>query len=305
MALPVRPTLTLIAKETETGNLGIVTASRLVAGGAFLPFLHGGIGAVAAQNLPEPRIASVILEDLSAGVDPQAALERALRFFGWADQRQVGLLVALPQEGQLPALAFTGQNCPSYSGHRVHNDLVVLGCGLTSEKVLEAAENAFLQSPSPHLAERLLEGLIAGEVTDCPEAALPGLRDEGLKDLKSLSDTATMEDFEKEMEVEIEKDSKEIISEKEFQKVKNQVESQFVQQNASMVGIAEQLANYHVYFKDANLINTEINRYNKITREDLQRVAKKYLIKENRVSLFYLPKSAQSKPDGTQIKQQN
>jgi len=87
--------------------------------------------------------------------------------------------------------------------------------------------------------------------------------------------------------------------------VKNQVESQFVQQNASMVGIAEQLANYHVYFKDSNLINTELERYNKIKREDLERVAKKYLTKENRVSLFYLPKSSQNKPDGTQIKQQN
>jgi uncharacterized Ntn-hydrolase superfamily protein len=190
----------LIAKEAETGNLGIVTASRLVAGGAFIPFLHGGIGAVAAQNLPEPRIASVILEDLSAGVDPQAALERALRFFGWADQRQVGLLVALPQEGQLPALAFTGQNCPVYSGHRVHNDLVVLGAGLSSEKVLEAAENAYLQSGSPHLAERLLEALIAGELLDCPESAIPGLREEGLKDLRSVTDTGSMEDFEKEME---------------------------------------------------------------------------------------------------------
>jgi zinc protease len=114
-----------------------------------------------------------------------------------------------------------------------------------------------------------------------------------------------VEDLEKAMDAEIEKVMNELISEKEFQKVKNQVESQFVQQNSSMVGIAEQLANYHVYFKDSNLINTEIERYNKIKREDLQRVAKKYLTKENRVSLFYLPKSAQSKPDNTQIKQQN
>lgn len=114
-----------------------------------------------------------------------------------------------------------------------------------------------------------------------------------------------VEDLEKAIDVELEKVMKELITEKEFQKVRNQVESQFVQQNASMVGVAEQLANYHVYFKDANLVNTEIDRYNKIKREDLIRVAKKYLTKENRVSLYYLPKSAQNKPDNTNIKQQN
>lgn len=112
-------------------------------------------------------------------------------------------------------------------------------------------------------------------------------------------------DLEQAMDAEVEKVKDELISEKEFQKIKNQVESQFVLQNSSMVGIAEQLANYHVYFGDANLINTEIERYNKVTREDLQRVAKRYLSKDNRVVLHYMPKSAQSKPEGTQIKKDN
>lgn len=110
-----------------------------------------------------------------------------------------------------------------------------------------------------------------------------------------------VDDLEKAMDAEVDKVKNELISEKEFQKIRNQVESQIVQQNSSMVGIAEQLANYHVYFSDANLINTEIDRYMKVTREDLQRVAKKYINKENRVVLHYLPKSAQSKPNSTQL----
>lgn len=110
-----------------------------------------------------------------------------------------------------------------------------------------------------------------------------------------------VDDLEKAMDAEIEKVKTTLISEKEFEKIRNQTESQFVQQNSSAAGIAEQLANYHVYFGNADLINNELNRYLKVTREDLQRVAKKYLNKENRVVLHYLPKSAQNKPEGTQL----
>ncbi len=112
-------------------------------------------------------------------------------------------------------------------------------------------------------------------------------------------------DLEKSMDAEIEKVKQELITEKEFQKIRNQIESQYVQQNSSMAGIAERLADYHVYYKNTNLINTEIERYMKVTREDIQRVAKKYLNKENRVVLHYLPKSAQSTSEETQIEKSN
>ena len=80
-----------------------------------------------------------------------------------------------------------------------------------------------------------------------------------------------------------------MVPEREFQKVKNQVQTAFVSANATMAGIAENLANYEVYFGDANLINTQIDNYNKVTREDILNVAKKYLNKNNRVVLYYVP----------------
>jgi predicted Zn-dependent peptidase len=84
------------------------------------------------------------------------------------------------------------------------------------------------------------------------------------------------------------------VSEREFQKVKNQIETSFVTANATMAGVAESLANYEVYFGDANLINTELARYNKVTRDDILNVAKKYLNKDNRVVLYYVPKGSKS-----------
>ncbi len=100
-------------------------------------------------------------------------------------------------------------------------------------------------------------------------------------------------ELEAAMDEEVEKLHEELISEKEFQKLRNQVENDFISANSRVVGIAESLANYHTYFGDANLINTEIERYLAVTREDIRRVARKYFTKNNRVALTYLPKSEQ------------
>ncbi len=97
-------------------------------------------------------------------------------------------------------------------------------------------------------------------------------------------------DLEKEIQVVIDGVKNKMVDEHEFTKVKNQITTEFVTRNSTMEGIAETLANYQVYFGDANLINTEINKYNKVTREDLIRVAKKYLNADNRVVLYYVPK---------------
>lgn len=99
-----------------------------------------------------------------------------------------------------------------------------------------------------------------------------------------------LEDLEQEIQEEVDKVKNELISDYEFQKLRNSIESDFVFNFNSMIGIAENLANYHMYFGDANLINTELERYLKVTKEDIQRVAKKYFVKENRVVLYYLPK---------------
>ncbi len=99
--------------------------------------------------------------------------------------------------------------------------------------------------------------------------------------------------LEESINKEVEKVQTELISEDEFQKLKNQIESDMVSGNSKVEGIAENLANYFVYYGDANLINTEISRYMKVTREDIKRVANEYFRKDNRVVLHYLPKSEQ------------
>lgn len=95
---------------------------------------------------------------------------------------------------------------------------------------------------------------------------------------------------EQALDTEVERVKNETISDREFQKLKNMIETQFVGNNTKMVNIAENLANYKMFYGDANLINTEMSKYMEVTKEDIQNVAKKYFTKDNRVTLFYLPK---------------
>lgn len=147
---------------------------------------------------------------------------------------------------------------------------------------------------------RLQKRLVDKEQKALQIAAFPyALEDHGLFITLGLVNMGVpLHELEEAMNEEIERVKTELVSEQEFQKVRNQVENSFVSSNSTVAGIAESLANYHVYFGDANLINTEIERFNKVSREDLRRVAQKYLSNENRVVLHYLPKSSQPQPAG-------
>jgi len=103
----------------------------------------------------------------------------------------------------------------------------------------------------------------------------------------------SIEELETAIDKEVEKLQNELITEDEFQKLKNQIENDMISQNSKVESIAESLANYAVYYGDANLINTEIDRYMKVTREDIQNAAKKYFRKDNRVTLHYVPKKTE------------
>ena len=94
-----------------------------------------------------------------------------------------------------------------------------------------------------------------------------------------------------EMDEEIVKIQNELISERDYQKLQNQFENQFVSSNSSISGIANSLARYYMLYGDVNLINNEIDIYRSISREDIQAVAKKYLNPNQRVVLEYLPKT--------------
>ncbi len=100
------------------------------------------------------------------------------------------------------------------------------------------------------------------------------------------------QDLEAVINEELERVRTELISEEELQKVRNQIENQMVNSNTTIARRATNLASYHLLYGDANLINTEIERYMQVTREDILRVANEYFREDNRVVLYWLPRGA-------------
>jgi len=99
----------------------------------------------------------------------------------------------------------------------------------------------------------------------------------------------TTDSILKEIDEEILKLQRDLISERDFQKLQNKIENDFVNNNATVEGIAENLATYYLLYGDVNLINTNIKNYLSITREDIRNAAKTYLNSNQRLLLDYIP----------------
>ncbi len=97
--------------------------------------------------------------------------------------------------------------------------------------------------------------------------------------------------LEKVIDEEIEKIKNYGVEEKELEKAKNKVESALVAARQTVQGKADLLAHYYTFYKKPELVNSEIEKYRKVTIEDIKRVASKYLDQTKRVILHYLPKT--------------
>lgn len=117
------------------------------------------------------------------------------------------------------------------------------------------------------------------------------LEDPGLVFMFGIANQGTEpRELEKAMKAEVAKVKDGNITADEFKKVQNQTEFEFATRNSRISGIAELLATNYTYFKNSNLVNTELAKYQKVTLADLKRVANKYLVPDNSLVVYYLPK---------------
>jgi zinc protease len=98
------------------------------------------------------------------------------------------------------------------------------------------------------------------------------------------------EDVEAAVYEEIARLQKEPIADWELQKARNGARRNFINGLQSSLARANSIGQYAVYYGDPNLINTRLDKVSAVTKEDVQRVANKYLVQTNRTVVITVPK---------------
>ncbi len=150
-------TFSVVARDPETGDLGVATQSRFIAVGAVVPWAHAEIGAVATQAHANVSFGPKGLDRMGRGEDAADVIAHLTQEDPQASLRQVGMV-----DGQGRAAAFTGEECLAWAGHVVGAGFCTLGNILASEEVVHDMAAAF-EGTEEALPERLLATLEAGQ----------------------------------------------------------------------------------------------------------------------------------------------
>jgi predicted Zn-dependent peptidase len=80
------------------------------------------------------------------------------------------------------------------------------------------------------------------------------------------------------------------VSDYELEKIKNRVETYFSSGRQSIIGLSDKFSFLKTFYNDCGRINAEVMNYLSITKDDIVTSANKYLNRNQRVVLNYLPK---------------
>lgn len=150
-------TFTAIARCSDTGKFGIVTATRPPGVGGRVPHIAANSGAVAIMAIADRRLGDTALKLLDMGYKAPGVIEALVSADPYCEYRQLGVIDA---DGH--AAARTGANNRDWSGHHIRENFIALGNVLVGEHVLDAIEEGYGRSPDAPFEERLMQALEAG-----------------------------------------------------------------------------------------------------------------------------------------------
>lgn len=151
-------TFSIIARDEETGRIGVAVASKFFAVGARNAFIRTGAGAIISQAFFNPYYGPRGLALLAVG----ASAPDAVRLLTTADEgRDLRQLHVMDRRGQFAA--HTGGECADWCGHLCKETFSVAGNTLKDAGVIEAVAAAYEASTDVPFARRLIAAMQAGE----------------------------------------------------------------------------------------------------------------------------------------------
>src|SRR5262245_20941823 len=110
-------TWSIIARDEQTGRVGIAVATRFFAVGAMVPHIQSGAGAVASQAFMNPHYGPQGLALLRSGVGADEVVARLAQADEGCHNRQLHLM---DRDGS--CAAYTGTACIAWCGHEVRRN---------------------------------------------------------------------------------------------------------------------------------------------------------------------------------------
>jgi uncharacterized Ntn-hydrolase superfamily protein len=150
-------TYSIVARDRETGELGVAVQSRAFNTGAIVPWAAPGVGVVATQSYTEPSYGPLGLDLLRAGRTPEEALAELVAADEEPEYRQVAIL-----DGNGRVAVHVGEACIPAAGFAAGEGFSAQANMVDSERVWESMAESFERSEGP-LAERLIDALDAAE----------------------------------------------------------------------------------------------------------------------------------------------
>lgn len=150
-------TFSIVARDPQSGEIGVAVQSKFVAVGAVVPYAMAGVGAIATQALGNPRYGPVGLGLLESGKSAKETIEILTHADPMYQHRQLGIL---PVQGT--PYTFTGSKCMGWAGGKTGENFTVQGNILEGAEVVEEMAYSF-EDFNGTLAERMLAALEAGQ----------------------------------------------------------------------------------------------------------------------------------------------
>ncbi len=168
---PLFHTYSIVARDPDTGELGVAVQTHQMCVGAIVPWLEPGMGALATQASANISFGPIGLAMLREGIDAPHVVEALVASDPGADRRQLAVVDA---EGR--AAAWTGENCIAYARHHVGAGYSVQANMMERDTVVPAMAAAY-EAAQGDLAARMLAALHAaqgegGDIRGMQSAAL-------------------------------------------------------------------------------------------------------------------------------------